>query len=116
MLSAPTARGCRERRECVARQHRRQRQLGHCELPDLAIKLLAIEPRTRDAPVARRELEVAIMRPVMPSSAITGLELAPKYWRATRGRLRPDSLISAFEVSPPHRDSVELAAGPALIA
>ena len=46
------------------------------------------------------------------------LELAPKYWRATRGRLRPDelaSLISAFEVPPPH-DSVELAVEPAPIA
>jgi transposase len=32
------------------------------------------------------------------------LELAPKYWRATRGRLRPEELarpISAFEVPPP---------------
>jgi transposase len=32
------------------------------------------------------------------------LELSPKYWRATRGRLRPDELatpISAFEVPPP---------------
>lgn len=32
------------------------------------------------------------------------LELAPKYWRATRGRLRPDDLaspISAFVVPPP---------------
>lgn len=47
------------------------------------------------------------------------LELAPKYWRATRGRLKPDELaspISAFEVPPPLRDSVELAAAPAPIA
>jgi transposase len=32
------------------------------------------------------------------------LELAPKYWRATRGRLRADELatpISAFDVPPP---------------
>jgi transposase len=47
------------------------------------------------------------------------LELAPKYWRATRGRLRPDELaspISAFEVPPPLRESVELAAVPAPLA
>ena len=46
------------------------------------------------------------------------LELAPKYWRATRGRLRPDELaspISAFEVPLPFRESVELAAAPAPI-
>ena len=32
------------------------------------------------------------------------LELAPQFWRATRGRLRPDELaepLSAFEVPPP---------------
>jgi hypothetical protein len=32
------------------------------------------------------------------------LELAPQFWRATRGRLRPDELaepISAFDVPPP---------------
>jgi transposase len=32
------------------------------------------------------------------------LELAPKYWRATRGRLNPEELatpISAFEIPPP---------------
>ncbi len=32
------------------------------------------------------------------------LELAPKYWHATRGRLRPDELetpISGFEIPPP---------------
>jgi len=32
------------------------------------------------------------------------LELAPQYWRATRGRLKPKELdqpISAFEVPPP---------------
>jgi hypothetical protein len=36
------------------------------------------------------------------------LELAPKYWRATRGRLRADELempISAFEVPPPHDEA-----------
>jgi len=41
------------------------------------------------------------------------LELAPKYWRATRGRLRPDELaspISAFEVPPPLGETAELVA------
>jgi transposase len=36
------------------------------------------------------------------------LELAPKYWRATRGRLRPDELempISAFEIPPSPDDA-----------
>lgn len=39
------------------------------------------------------------------------LELAPKYWRATRGRLRPDELaspISAFEVPPPPAEAIEV--------
>ena len=43
------------------------------------------------------------------------LELAPKYWRATRGLLRPDELaspISAFVVPPPLREAVESAAAP----
>ncbi|HEX8107361.1 MAG TPA: IS66 family transposase [Kofleriaceae bacterium] len=43
------------------------------------------------------------------------LELAPKYWRATRGRLRPDELaspISAFEVPPPLDETVDLVAAP----
>jgi transposase len=42
------------------------------------------------------------------------LELSPKYWRATRGRLRAEELampISAFEVPPPLRDA-ELGAAP----
>lgn len=41
------------------------------------------------------------------------LEMAPKYWPATRGRLRPAELsepISAFEVSPPFGEAVELVA------
>ena len=41
------------------------------------------------------------------------LELAPKYWRATRGRLRPEELaapLSEFEIPPP----LELAAASAL--
>jgi transposase len=44
------------------------------------------------------------------------LELAPKYWRATRARLRPDeldSLISGFEIPPPVRGYAEPAAPPA---
>ena len=43
------------------------------------------------------------------------LELAPKYWPATRGRLRPAELaapISAFEVPPPLGEAVELVAAP----
>jgi transposase len=43
------------------------------------------------------------------------LELAPKYWPATRGRLRPAELaapISAFEVPPPLGEAVELIAAP----
>jgi transposase len=43
------------------------------------------------------------------------LELAPKYWRATRGRLRPDELatpISAFEVPPPRGEAAESVAAP----
>jgi transposase len=38
------------------------------------------------------------------------LELAPKYWHATRGRLRPEELagpLSAFEVPPPLREIAE---------
>jgi transposase len=41
------------------------------------------------------------------------LELAPKYWHATRGRLRPDELassISAFEVPPPLGEAAKLVA------
>jgi transposase len=41
------------------------------------------------------------------------LELAPKYWRATRDRLRPEELaaaISAFEVPPPLPDATLAAA------
>jgi transposase len=47
------------------------------------------------------------------------LELAPKYWRATRGRLRPDELaspISAFEVPPPPGEAVDVVPAPAQIA
>jgi hypothetical protein len=43
------------------------------------------------------------------------LELAPKYWHATRGRLRPDELagpLSAFEVPPPLGESVDVGATP----
>lgn len=43
------------------------------------------------------------------------LELAPKYWRATRGRLRPDELaspISAFVVPPPTGEATESVAAP----
>ncbi len=43
------------------------------------------------------------------------LELAPKYWRATRGRLRPDELatpISAFEVPPPLGEAVDVLPAP----
>ena len=43
------------------------------------------------------------------------LELAPKYWRATRGRLRPEELatpISAFEVPPLLGEPAELIASP----
>jgi hypothetical protein len=45
------------------------------------------------------------------------LELSPKYWRATRGRLRADELatpISAFEVPPPlgQATTVSASAGP----
>jgi hypothetical protein len=46
------------------------------------------------------------------------IELAPKHWRATHSRLRPDELaspISAFEVPPPH-GSAELSVAPAQIA
>jgi transposase len=41
------------------------------------------------------------------------LELAPKYWHATRGRLRPEELagpLSAFEVPPPLGESVDVGA------
>jgi hypothetical protein len=43
------------------------------------------------------------------------LELAPKYWRATRGRLRPDELaspISAFVIPPPTGEAAESVAAP----
>jgi len=43
------------------------------------------------------------------------LELAPKYWRATRGRLRPDELaspISAFVVPPTTGEAAESVAAP----
>jgi transposase len=43
------------------------------------------------------------------------LELAPKCWAATRGRLRPEELagpLSAFEVPPPLADAAELSAPP----
>lgn len=43
------------------------------------------------------------------------LELAPKYWRATRSRLRPDELtapISAFEVPPLPGEAVDVIAAP----
>lgn len=43
------------------------------------------------------------------------LELAPKYWRATRGRLRPDELaspISSFDVPPPLGESAESSTAP----
>ena len=43
------------------------------------------------------------------------LELAPKYWRVTRGRLRPDELaspISSFEIPPPLGEAVESTAAP----
>src|SRR5262245_60169701 len=49
---APTPCGC-----CA-------RPLGNSQPADLAIDLLVIEPRTRDAPVARSELEVAVTRPL----------------------------------------------------
>jgi hypothetical protein len=41
------------------------------------------------------------------------LELAPKHWRATRGRLRSNELaspISSFEIPPPLGEAVESAA------
>jgi transposase len=41
------------------------------------------------------------------------LELSPKYWRATRGRLRADELaapISAFEVPPPLGEATAISA------
>jgi len=41
------------------------------------------------------------------------LELSPKYWRATRGRLRAEELampISAFEVPPPLGESAAISA------
>lgn len=47
------------------------------------------------------------------------LELAPKYWRATRGRLRSDELatpLSAFEVPPPPGEAVDVVPAPAQIA
>jgi transposase len=43
------------------------------------------------------------------------LEIAPKYWRATRGRLRSDELaspISSFEIPSSLREAVEWAAAP----
>jgi transposase len=55
--------------------------------------------------------EVLRVLPYWPSNRY--LELAPKYWRATRGRLRPDELaspISAFVVPPPLDEAVEPAA------
>jgi hypothetical protein len=49
----------------VRLKHRyRRRQFGEREPADFAIELLAIEPRARDAPVARCELEVAASRPM----------------------------------------------------
>jgi hypothetical protein len=41
------------------------------------------------------------------------LELAPKYWHTTRGRLRPEELagpLSAFEVPPPLGETMEFGA------
>jgi transposase len=57
--------------------------------------------------------EVLRVLPYWPRSRY--LELAPKYWRATRGRLRPDELaspISAFAVPPPLGDAAESVAAP----
>ena len=45
------------------------------------------------------------------------LELSPKYWRATRGRLRADELampISAFEVPPRLGDAAAMSANATL--
>jgi hypothetical protein len=47
------------------------------------------------------------------------LELAPKYWRATRGRLSPNELASplcAFEVPPPPGETVDMVPEPVQIA
>src|ERR1051325_5821350 len=65
MLSAPTARV----RAAVSRAHRWAASsaavdLGRGEPADLEVELLPIEPRASDAPVAWRELEETIARPV----------------------------------------------------
>jgi transposase len=55
--------------------------------------------------------EVLRILPYWPRSRY--LELAPKYWHATRGRLRPEELagpLSAFEVPPPRGEVVGLGA------
>jgi len=47
--------------------------------------------------------EILRILPYWPSERY--LELAPSYWRATRGRLRPEELaapLSAFEIPPVH--------------
>lgn len=59
--------------------------------------------------------EVLRVLPYWPSDRY--LELAPKYWRATRGRLRPDELaspISAFVVPPPPCEAAESVAAPSM--
>jgi transposase len=61
--------------------------------------------------------EILRVLPYWPRSRY--LELSPKYWRATRGRLRAEELatpISAFEVPPPLGESAAISAdaGPSL--
>jgi hypothetical protein len=59
--------------------------------------MMALEPRTLE--LVRRHRRYLTRR----SHSGLNLELSPKYWRATRGRLRADELampISAFEVPP----------------
>jgi len=61
VVRRPRLRPGRGRRdERVAGQHGRQPQLGDRQPADLAIELLAIAPRTRDALVARGDLEAAV--------------------------------------------------------
>ena len=55
--------------------------------------------------------EILRVVPYWPRSRY--LELAPKYWHTTRGRLRPEELggpLSAFEVPPPLGETMELGA------